>query len=80
MRTIGFSVCTIALMVSVSGCMTGPHIIENPDPWSNLEPGTPEWWASKAAISPGVKLVGFTLWETVDRTWKYGVLSTNYWK
>ena len=55
MRTIGFSVCTIALMVSVSGCMTGPHIIENPDPWSNLEPGTPEWWASKAAISPGVK-------------------------
>lgn len=55
MRTIGCCSLAFGLMVLVSGCMTGPSIIENSDPYSSLKPGSPEWWSQKAELPPGVR-------------------------
>jgi hypothetical protein len=55
MRTIGPCSLVFGMMVMLSGCMTGPHIIENNDPYSNCEPGSSEWWFQKAQIQPGVR-------------------------
>jgi len=45
----------IALLTLVSGCMTGPSLIESTDPYSNAKPGSDQWWAQKAQITPGVR-------------------------
>lgn len=56
MRTIGGpGSFAFAILTLLSGCMTGPNLIEQVDPYSNLKPGTDEWWFSKAQITPGVR-------------------------
>ncbi len=56
MRTIG-GPCSLAfaVMTLLSGCMTGPSLIANDDPYSNSKPGSDQWWFEKAQITPGVR-------------------------
>ena len=56
MRTIG-GPCSLAFAMTIllSGCMTGPSLIEQTDPYSNTEPGSDQWWSEKAQITPGVR-------------------------
>lgn len=55
MRTIGPCSLAFAMMTLLSGCMTGPSLIEQTDPYSNAKCGSSQWWAEKAMIPPGVK-------------------------
>lgn len=55
MRTIGPCSLALAMMMLASGCMTGPSLIEQTDPYSNAKCGSSQWWAEKAMIPPGVK-------------------------
>ncbi len=55
MKMTGLFSLLVTVTAGLSGCMTGPHIIHNDDPWSDCEPGSPRWWAQKAQIPPGVK-------------------------
>ncbi|MCH2200532.1 MAG: hypothetical protein MK102_01070 [Fuerstiella sp.] len=56
MRTIGsLRSLALAMMTLFSGCMTGPSLIEQTDPYSSAEPGSGLWWSEKAQITPGVR-------------------------
>ncbi|MCH2209732.1 MAG: hypothetical protein MK110_00400 [Fuerstiella sp.] len=43
------------MMTLLSGCMTGPSLIEQTDPYSSAKPGSDRWWSEKAQITPGVR-------------------------
>lgn len=43
------------MLILLSGCMTGPSLIANDDPYSNSKPGSDQWWFEKAQITPGVR-------------------------
>ncbi len=55
MRKIGLLQFGLLLLVTCSGCMTGPTLFERDDPRSRHEPGSDGWWAEKAALPPGVR-------------------------
>lgn len=56
MRTIGPCSLAFAMMITLSGCMTGPaNFVMSDDPYSNAKRGSDQWWAQKAMIPPGVK-------------------------
>jgi hypothetical protein len=58
MRTIGPCSVAFTMMTLLSGCMTGPSLIESTDPNSSQEPGSNQWWTEKALITPGVRRKG----------------------
>ena len=50
------SALLIGTVATMTGCMTGPHILRiSDDPYSCHEPGSDAWWAEKAALPPGVR-------------------------
>lgn len=55
MRKIGLVQLGLTMLISCTGCMTGPTMFERHDKYSSHPPGSDAWWAEKAALPPGVR-------------------------
>lgn len=55
MKTSCLTHLSLVVLLSSTGCMTGPTIFERTDEYSTHMPGTDQWWAEKAMLPPGVR-------------------------
>ena len=55
MKAMYSSCPALAVMMLLSGCMTGPSLFERDDEITSAKPGSAQWWAQKAQLPSGVR-------------------------